>query len=185
MKYLLAISGPSGAGKGTILEVLKNNPAKYEFSVSYTTRKPREGEIHSHHYHFINDDEFDAAVTNNEFLEWEQIHQNRYGTKRRDLEEIWNKGKTPVLEIDVKGVANLKKAYPSQTISVFIEPPSLKVLIERLKNRGTESEEVRNLRISRYQEEIKYRDQYDHIIINDTIKQAQQDLLDILKKVSN
>ena len=181
-KFLLAVSGPSGAGKGTILAALKNQPEKYQFSVSYTTRAPRPGEITSHHYHFITENEFKQTIVAEEFLEYEIIHHNYYGTKRKDLEQIIESGKIAVLEIDVKGVANLRKNYTGQIVSVFIEPPSLDILTRRLRERGTEDAATVQLRVSRYQEEMKFQSQYDYVIINDTVEQAQKELLEILKK---
>ncbi len=181
-KFLLAVSGPTAAGKGTILRVLKDSPERYTFSVSYTTRPPREGEIHAHHYHFITKEEFEEAITNDEFVEYEKVHDNLYGTKRADLGQILADGRIPVLEIDVKGVKNLKERYEGRVVSIFIEPPSLEVLIERLEKRGTEDEATRNLRISRIKEEMTYRDQYDHILVNDTVERAQKELLEILDK---
>lgn len=179
-KTIIAISGVAGSGKGSVWKVLRNYPEKFAISTSYTTREPREGEVEGGEYHFISDQEFDLAVKNNEFLEWEQVHLDRYGTKRKDFEKLIYSGKNPVLEIDVKGVKNIRKRY-NNIFTVFITAPSLKVAVSRLKKRGTENEKSLNKRISRYNLEMKYAKDYDSIIVNDDLERARKELIEILK----
>jgi len=183
MKRLIAVSGPSGAGKGSVLTVLRGYPKKYQFTVSCTTRSPRPGEDPGVNYHFISLTDFEQLIKDGEFAEYEKVHDNFYGTKRSELEAIWQSGKVPIVEIDVKGVANLKKQFPDQVVSIFIEPPSFEILAERLKSRGTEDEVTRQLRLSRYEEEMSYQSQYDHVIINDSLERAQSDLLTIISQL--
>lgn len=172
-KKIIAISGVAGSGKGSVWGILKNYPEKFAISVSYTTREPREGEINGREYHFVSDQEFDLAVKNGEFLEWEQVHLDKYGTKKKDFENLISSGKTPVLEIDVKGVKNIRGKFDN-VFSVFIIAPSLEVAMERLRKRGTEDQKSFKKRITRYNFEIKYAKDYDCIIVNDNLNRAQK-----------
>lgn len=180
-KKIIAISGVAGSGKGSVWRVLKNYPDKFGISVSYTTRKRREGETDGREYHFVSDEEFDFAVKSDEFLEWEQVHLDRYGTKKDDFERIMASSKTPVLEIDVKGVKDIKKRFDN-VLTIFITAPSLEVAMERLKKRGTEDKKSFEKRIARYHSEMEYAKNYDHIIINDNLERAQKELLGIINK---
>ncbi len=175
---IIAISGVSGAGKGSVCACLKLND-KIEFSISYTTRSKRPGEENGREYQFISNSEFDNAVKNGEFLEWEEVHHDKYGTKKKDLENILAEGKIALLDIEYKGVGNVKKLF-SNVITVFITVPSAEVAMERLKNRGTETKSEIDLRIKRYAEEMSHEKDYDHVIVNDDLKQAQDELIKIV-----
>ena len=144
---LFVISGPSGAGKGTLVKSLIEQVPDAWLSVSATTRKPREGEVDGKHYHFLSNDQFDDLVRQDGFLEWAQVHSNKYGTPRAQVEQAIAEGKQAILEIDVQGAFQIKEKIP-QSILVFIEPPSLEILEERLRGRGTETEDVIAARMS-------------------------------------
>ena len=176
---IIIISGVAGSGKGSVWSVLRNYPDKFGISISYTTRSKREGETDGVDYHFISEQEFDQAFKNNEFLEWENVHFDKYGTKKADFDEIISGGRIPVLELDVKGTVEVKKIYPNN-LCIFITTPIMEDAMERLKKRGTETAETLNKRISRYKMEVAYAKDYDYIIVNDDLKRAQQELLAII-----
>lgn len=178
---IIAISGVSGAGKGSVCSCLKNI-SNIEFSISYATRGKRLGEENGREYWFISNAEFDQAVKNGEFLEWEEVHKDRYGTKEKDLENILSSGKIPLLDIEYKGVGNVKKIF-SNVVTVFITVSSINVAMERLRNRGTETESEMELRIKRYAEEMSQQNNYDYIIVNDELKRAQDELLKIVSSL--
>lgn len=176
---IIVISGVAGSGKGSVWSVLKNYPDKFGISISYTSRKPREGEANSVDYNFISEQEFDKAVKEGEFLEWENVHFDKYGTNKADFEQILASGKIAVLELDVKGMENIADKYKNIT-SIFITTPTMEDAMKRLKKRGTEDERTLEKRISRYKMEMTYAKNYDHIIVNDDLKRAQEELLEIL-----
>lgn len=178
-QIIIAISGVAGSGKGSVWKILKKYPEKFAFSVSYTTRELREGEVEGREYHFISDEEFDLAVKNGQFLEWEQVHLDKYGTKKKDFEALIKSGKIPVLEIDVLGVKNIKEKF-GNVFSIFITTPSLEAAMKRLKKRGTEDQKSFNKRITRYHFETKRAKEYDHTIINDNLERARKELLRIV-----
>ncbi|MCX6808754.1 MAG: guanylate kinase [Candidatus Berkelbacteria bacterium] len=180
-QLILIISGVAGAGKRSVAEILHQNPDKFVFSVSYTDRLPRPDETSGVEYKFVTESEFDRMVEAEEFLEWEPIHHNRYGTKKADFENLFTTGKVVVSELDVKGMTKLRAIYPDQIVSVFVIPPSLEIAHERLTQRGTEDEADRAKRKERYSFEIAYKDQYDHIIINDKLDRARDELLEIIE----
>lgn len=180
-KPILIISGVAGSGKGSVCGILKKYPDKYGFSISYTTRAAREGEVNGVDYHFISEKEFDQAVKNNQFLEWEQVHFDKYGTKKLDFDNIIASDKIPILEVDVNGMGNIKKKYEN-IISIFITAPTMEDAMDRLKNRGTENAKSLKKRISRYKMEMSCAKNYSHIIVNDDLGRAQQELLDIVNK---
>ena len=165
---LLIISGPSGSGKGTIVERLceKNN---FSLSISATTRKPREGEVDGREYFFKTVDDFKNLIDYNGFIEYARYVDNYYGTPRKFVEEELAAGHNVILEIEVQGAFNIKKQY-EDALLIFITAPSAAVIKERLVGRGTESEEVINKRINRAKEESEDMDKYDYIVINDQVE---------------
>ena len=175
---LLILSGPSCSGKGTIVEQLK---AKDDFalSISATTRAPREYEQDGVHYFFRTREEFERMIANQELLEWAEFCGNCYGTPRAYVTEQLQKGQNVILEIEVQGALQVKKLYP-EGVLIFLVPPNLEELGRRLTNRGTEDKETINRRIHRALEEMEYVQDYDYVVINDTVPQATQDILDIV-----
>ncbi|MDD7430625.1 MAG: guanylate kinase [Coriobacteriaceae bacterium] len=181
---LFVISGPSGAGKGTLVKALIEQVPDAWLSVSATTRKPREGEVDGKHYHFISNDQFDDLVRQDGFLEWAQVHSNKYGTPRAQVEQAIAEGKQAILEIDVQGAFQIKEKIP-QSILVFIEPPSLEILEERLRGRGTETEDVIAARMSVATMELLEKIKYDIAIVNDDLDVAAKELVDFVEKQAN
>lgn len=179
---LIVVSAPSGCGKGTILaEVLKDD--KYYFSVSATTRVPREGEKDGVNYHFITKDTFEELIRDNKMLEYTNYCGNYYGTPLTYVDENLNKGKNVILEIEVEGAMNVRKMRPDAVL-VFILPPSVKELRRRLEKRGTESQEVIDKRINKALIEIKAADKYDYIMVNGSIEKAVEDFKTIVSAAS-
>ena len=181
---LFVISGPSGAGKGTLVKALIEQVPDAWLSVSATTRKPREGEVDGKHYHFLSNDQFDDLVRQDGFLEWAQVHSNKYGTPRAQVEQAIAEGKQAILEIDVQGAFQIKEKIP-QSILVFIEPPSLEILEERLRGRGTETEDVIAARMSVATMELLEKIKYDIAIVNDDLDVAAKELVDFVEKQAN
>lgn len=181
---LFVISGPSGAGKGTLVKALIEQVPDAWLSVSATTRKPREGEVDGKHYHFLSNDQFDDLVRQDGFLEWAQVHSNKYGTPRAQVEQAIAEGKQAILEIDVQGAFQIKEKIP-QSILVFIEPPSLEILEERLRGRGTETEDVIAARMSVATMELLEKIKYDIAIVNDDLDVAAKELVDFIEKQAN
>ena len=179
---LLIISGPSGSGKGTIVEQLKEKE-DFSVSISATTRAPRGVEQDGVHYFFRTKEEFQRMIDNQELLEWAEFCGNRYGTPRTYVTERMMQGQNVILEIEVQGALQVKKLYP-EGILIFLVPPNLEELGRRLINRGTEDKETINRRIHRALEEMEFVQEYDYVVINDTIDQATEDILSIVKAES-
>lgn len=171
---LIIISGPSGAGKGTILSAFKDNEElNLHFSISATTRGPRPGEVDGKDYFFLTADDFKQRVENGEFLEHEDFHSASYGTLRSQVEKQLASGENVLFDIDVNGAMNIKKIYGKRALSIFIMPPSLEVLRQRLIGRGTETMEKVELRLSRAEYEMSNAEKFDEIVMNDNLEVAQ------------
>ena len=182
MKNLIIVSAPSGTGKTTICKVLQERDKTINFSVSCTTRKPRAGEKDGVDYKFIDDKKFKDGIDNSSFAEWEKIHGNNYyGTLVSTLTDAVSHKQLLLLELDVKGAMAIKNLYPNNTISIFIEPPSLKELKLRLENRGTESKNNIIKRLERLHDEISFKPKFDFCIINDDINKAVNEIINIIK----
>ena len=179
---LIVYSGPSGVGKSTILhEVLKDESLNLEFSVSMTTRLPREGELDGKDYFFVSKETFEKAIKDDKFLEHARYVENYYGTPRDHVEQERNKGKNVILEIDVQGGLQVIEKC-SDCISIFIMPPSIDELRNRLSGRGTEKEEIVNKRIDQAQREIKQGSVYKYHVVNNDVETSIKEVSDILKK---
>ena len=179
---LIVYSGPSGVGKSTILhEVLKDESLNLEFSVSMTTRLPREGEVDGKDYFFVSKETFKKAIEEDKFLEHARYVENYYGTPRDYVEQERNKGKNVILEIDVQGGLQVIEKC-SDCISIFIMPPSIDELRSRLSGRGTEKEEVINKRVDQAQREINQGSVYKYHVVNNDIETSIKVVSDILKK---
>ena len=177
---LLVISGPSGTGKGTLIERLMKEDPTLVFSVSATTRAPRPGEIDGVHYHFVTNERYDELVAENAFVEYANVHGNRYGTLRSEVYERLERGENVVLDIDVQGALNVI-ASEKEKVSIFILPPSMKVLRERLTGRGTETEEAVERRLHNAVWEISQKDKYQYKVINDDLEECVRTLQAIIK----
>lgn len=171
----LIFSAPSGAGKTTIVRHLMSVISDLDFSISATTRAPRPGERHGEDYYFLEQEDFRKKIGSDQFLEWEEVYAGTYyGTLQSELERIWNSGKHVVFDVDVEGGLNLKKALGDRALSIFVKVRDLSVLRERLKNRGSETEESLDRRIQKAELEMSYEDRYDFILINDDLELAKE-----------
>ena len=177
---LLVISGPSGTGKGTLIKRLMEEDSSLVFSVSATTRAPRPGEIDGVHYHFVTNEKYDQLVAENAFVEYANVHGNRYGTLRSEVYERLVRGENVVLDIDVQGALNVI-ASEKEKVSIFILPPSMKVLRERLTGRGTETEEAVERRLHNAIWEITQKDRYEYKVINDDLETCVRTLQAIIE----
>ncbi|MBQ2723897.1 MAG: guanylate kinase [Clostridia bacterium] len=178
---LIIISGPSGAGKGTICyELIKRMP-ELIVSRSVTTRPPRTNEQKNRSYLFVSQAEFLSMVQNNELLEYDHHFEHFYGTPRKFVEDMLKFGKDVILEIDVKGALQVKQNFPDSML-FFVEAPSEQALYDRLKKRGTETEEKIQIRMARSRLELAQKNKYDYCILNDSLERAVGEIMDILKK---
>ena len=176
---LIVLSGPSGAGKGTICQELLHQMPNLRYSVSSTTRSPRPGEVDGVHYHFRPREEFEALLARDELLEWAEFCDNYYGTPRFAVEQALQQGRDVILEIEIQGALQIKKRFP-QGVFTFIVPPSMDVLSERIHKRGTETEEVIQKRLAKAIQELEYVSEYDYVVINDEVPVAVDKLKSIL-----
>ena len=180
---LYAIAAPSGAGKTTIVkEILRNNP-DIEFSVSATTRKKRNNEINGKDYYFISKEEFENKIKNGDFIEYEKIFDgNYYGTLKSVVEDVIKRGKSMLFDIDVLGALSIKKHYKNNSVLIFIKPPGKEEIMERLKNRKTETPEQIENRLSRFDIEMAKMNEFDYIVLNDNLKTAVNKVQEIINK---
>lgn len=181
---LIIMSGPSGVGKGTIREeLMKKNDLNLHYSVSMTTRGMRPGEVNGREYYFVSREEFDQNIKKDNLLEWAEFVGNRYGTPRDKVEQMRNEGKNVMLEIEVNGTAQvLNKVHDDGVISIFIAPPSLEELENRLRGRGTETEEVIKSRVAKATQEFGFKNQYKYIVVNDELDRAVDEVHQIILK---
>ena len=181
---LIILSGPSGVGKGTVRkQIMKHNKLNLCYSISMTTRAPRAGEVNGVDYYFVSNEEFDRNIKENNFLEWEEFVGNRYGTPKDKVEELRNKGKNVFLEIEVNGAAEvMSKVKDDRVISFFLMPPNIQALESRIRLRKTEDESIIQARLEKGKKEMTMTERYDHVIINDRIERAAQEIVDLIKK---
>ncbi len=173
-KGVFIFSAPSGSGKTSILKpILEKLKDKFSFSISATTRQPREGEKDEVDYYFITPEKMREHIEKGDFLEWEEVYPNKYyGTFKSELDRIWGQGKFVIFDIDVKGGINIKNILKEQACSIFIMPPSIEELENRLRKRGTESEDTLKERVERAEMEISLSNQFDYVICNDELEKA-------------
>jgi guanylate kinase len=170
---LIIFSAPSGAGKTTIVHHLLGKVPDLEFSISATTRKPRGDEQHDKDYYFISKEEFLHRIAKKQFVEFEEVYSDTfYGTLRSEIQRIWDKGKTVIFDIDVEGGLHLKRKYGKNALAIFVQPPSLEVLIERLTGRGTDSPEKLKERFIKAEKELNYAPQFDIVLKNYDLETA-------------
>jgi guanylate kinase len=179
---LIILTAPSGAGKTTIAHALLKKIPHLGFTISATTRSPRAGEINGKDYYFLNIRDFERKIADNSFIEYEMVYPGKYyGTLYSELERIWDEKKYPLRVVDVLGAVELKKKFTSNALSIFIKPPSLDILYERLKLRGTENEKALQERIKRASMEMGYVSNFDKVVINDNLEKAVQETVEIVK----
>jgi len=172
-KKIILITAPSGSGKTSVVNHLMKKFPQLSFSVSATTRQPRNGEKNGVHYYFISEPEFREKIHNKEFLEWEMVYEGKYyGTLKSDIERIWKENKIPVLDIDVQGAIHVQQQYPVNTIAIFIQPPSIEELKRRLKLRGSETDQSLRARLNKSGYEMTFKQHFENIIINENFEKA-------------
>ena len=176
---LFVVSAPSGGGKGTLIQRVLNKVPDLSYSVSFTTRAPRSGEIDGREYFFVTPEKFEQMVAANEFLEWAHVHSKRYGTSRQQVSREISEGRDIILEVDVQGAASVRELI-TDSVSVFILPPSFEVLRQRLQARGTDSLEELDLRMRNAPRELEHYSAFHYVIINDDADRAAGDLVAII-----
>lgn len=175
---LIVFSAPSGSGKSTIIQYLMQQGLPLEFSISATSRQPRGTEKDGVEYYFLTPEEFRKRIGQGDFLEYEEVYTDRfYGTLKSEIERIGALGKVCVFDVDVKGGLNIKKMYGDRALTIFIMPPSVEALRERLEHRGTDSQDVIEQRLQKAEYEMSFAPQYDTVIVNDELHIAQRDAL--------
>ncbi len=177
---LLILSAPSGAGKSSLAKALTESLPQSVVSVSHTTRRPRPGEKHGEHYYFVTADDFAAMIRDGRFLEYAQVFDNYYGTAREPIERLLAAGKVVILDIDWQGARRIKAAMP-QAVSVFILPPSLEVLSQRLTDRRQDSDEIIARRMRDAVAEMRHYSEFDHVVVNDDFEAALSDIKAIIR----
>ena len=181
-KKVIILTAPSGAGKTSITRFLLANYPQLAFSVSATTRAPRGAEQDGVDYHFISPAAFETHIKQNDFLEYEMVYEGLYyGTLKSELERIWTKGKMPILDIDVKGAIAIQKQLGDQALSIFILPPSIEVLKERLTKRNTDSEEKMQMRLDKAAYEISFSDQFNAVVKNEVLDTACEETASLIQ----
>ena len=178
MKKLVIITAPSGAGKSSIAHYLLNQyPDKLAFSISAATRAPRGDEQNGREYYFISIDDFRKKIEQNQFIEWEMVYEGKYyGTLKSEIERIWNAGKTPLLDIDVKGAIRVQQQFAKNCLSVFIQPPSVEALRERLQKRNTDAPDNIETRVNKASYELSFKNNFSKIIVNADFSKACQEV---------
>ena len=181
---LVVFSAPSGSGKSTIINYLLEKGINAEFSISATSRPVRGAEQNGVEYWFLSAEEFKKRVANDEFIEYEEVYPDRfYGTLKSEVSRIAEKGKATMFDVDVKGGLNIKKMYGDEALLIFIMPPSMEVLEQRLRSRGTEDEDDIIKRLEIAQGEIGHSNVYDYLVVNDDLEKTSENVLDILHKL--
>jgi len=178
-KFSVIISAPSGAGKSTLISRIMKKDPRFSFSVSTTTRSPREGEKDGINYYFKDRKEFEQMIANDEFLEWAEVHGNLYGTSKKEVDRIHAAEKIPLFDIDVQGAKNIREKIAG--VFVFIVPPSMEELKRRLLSRSTDSQETIDLRIKNASAELAYAGIYDYVIVNDSLETAENDFFSVMR----
>ena len=180
---LIILSGPSGVGKGCVRqEIMKNDKLGLVYSISMTTREKREKEVDGRDYYFVSDEEFQKNIDNGNFLEWANFVGHRYGTPKDKVEQLRNQGKNVFLEIEINGANQvMSKVHDDRMISIFLMPPSFQALENRIRKRKTESEEIIQERLQKGLKEMTMTENYDHVVINDKVQRAAQEIIDLIK----
>ena len=181
MGKLIVISAPSGSGKTSIVHYLLENIPSLSFSVSACSRNKREKEIEGKDYHFLGTENFKIKIKENAFLEWEEVYEGQYyGTLKSEIKRLWEAGKNIIFDVDVLGGLNIKNQYPIECLSIFVMPPSLDALKERLIGRGSESHESLEKRLSKAKQEIMKNQEFDVVILNDNFETACHEAKEVI-----
>lgn len=179
---LIIFSAPSGSGKSTIINYLLQQNLNLAFSISATSRAPRGNERNGVEYYFMSPEEFKTKISNNEFLEYEEVYADKfYGTLKCEVERLVAEGKNVVFDVDVVGGINIKKFYGDRALSIFIQPPSVEVLRQRLTDRGTDAPDVIKCRLNKAEYELSFASQFDIVIVNDNLEDAQKQALQAIQ----
>ena len=180
---IIIISAPSGTGKSTIINaLLDRGEIDMKFSISATNRQPRGEEVHGVNYYFLSDDEFRSAIARDAFVEYEEVYPGRfYGTLKSEVERITAEGHNVILDIDVKGGVNVKKLYGEDALSIFIQPPGLEVLRQRLTSRATDSAEAIEQRLAKAEYELSFAPEFDRVVVNDSLDRAVAEVDTVIK----
>ena len=186
MAKLIIFSAPSGSGKSTIINYLLKQNLNLAFSISATSRPPRGTEQHGVEYFFLSPEEFRQRIANDEFLEYEEVYEDRcYGTLKAQVERQLEAGQNVVFDVDVVGGCNIKQFYGERALSIFIQPPSIEALRQRLEGRGTDTPEVIEDRLAEASYELTFAPKFDKVIVNDDLEKAQAETLEVLKEFLN
>lgn len=181
---IIVITAPSGAGKTSITRYLLNKyPGKLAFSISAATRQARGAEKNGVDYYFMSEEEFTNKIQHGEFVEWEMVYEGKYyGTLKSELQRIWSEGKVPLLDIDVKGAIHIQQQFAENTLSIFIEPPSIDELKKRLTSRGTETDDSLNARVNKASYELSFKHSFDQVIVNADLTTACAEAEKVIKE---
>ena len=183
---LIIFSAPSGSGKSTLINYLMQQGLPLSFSVSATSRAPRGSEQHGVEYYFLTEEEFRSRIAADEFLEYEEVYPGKfYGTLKSEVERLRNAGRHVIFDVDVVGGVNIKQFYQDEAMSVFIQPPSVEVLRERLVGRATDAHEVIATRVAKAEQELTYAPKFDKIVVNDVLEEAQKQVLALVEEFIN
>ncbi|MCB0696499.1 MAG: guanylate kinase [Chitinophagaceae bacterium] len=179
---IIIITAPSGSGKTTLVKRLLEKYPKLAFSISACTRQPRPNEVNGRDYYFYTEEEFKDLVDKDAFVEWEMVYTGKYyGTLKSEVQRIWDNGQTPLVDIDVQGAIATQKKYPHNSLSLFIQAPSIQELRQRLEKRGTETPESLEERIKKAESELTFAHNFDTIIVNDDLDKATMELIDTIE----
>lgn len=181
---IIILSAPSGTGKSTIIKhLMRTRPdLNLTFSISATSRKPREGEKDGREYYFLTEEEFRDRIGKNEFVEWEEVYKgNLYGTLESEVRRVVEEGKTLIMDIDVKGSVNVKKRFGDKALSIFVQPPSLGHLKDRLEGRGTDTVEDIERRLAKAGEEMEYAPRFDRVVVNDDLERTADEVAELIE----
>lgn len=180
---VIIVSAPSGAGKTSIVKHVLQYLPELRFSTSATTRSMREGEVNGKDYHFLTVDDFKKGISRDDFLEWEEVYANQfYGTLKSEIQRIWDEGKTVIFDVDVKGGLNIKKYFGDNALAIFVEPPTIEELENRLRKRGTETDESLRKRVEKAEYELSFAPKFDKIILNDNLDDARAEMLQTIRE---
>jgi guanylate kinase len=180
---VIIMSAPSGAGKTSIVKHVLDYLPELRFSTSATTRAMREGEVNGRDYHFLSVEDFRKGIEHDDFLEWEEVYRNQfYGTLKSEIQRIWDEGKTVIFDVDVKGGLNIKKYFGDNALAIFVKPPTVEELENRLRKRGTETEESLRKRVAKAEYELTFAPRFDRVILNDNLDDARAETLRTIRE---